>query len=654
MSVWGGPGAMLASPSPNFGEKGTVLEWDHKGRYEIPTVEFAPPGAQKWNAITSSPGSNWEVLGAYSASGAVSFVAESGLLLVAARRLRQSLGSALRPKESEALGTMRSWALLQGSLGLVVYLGDDLYRFASRRMAWAGDYEPTLWFLAMPFLGVALCLFGKVRKGLLIAVSTAAVCLTALYTGAELAEVRLVPISDATMSPGGYWVSAITYLVALFTVFLGVIAAGRRALLLGGQGRPEWVAVSVSVAAAAMTVVWARLVFERFWEGWSWLADPGWPLYREERAVQYDSWWWGFPSAVMPPMLDVVSFLTLLALVGALRVCRAEQYEADSFTPNQAEKFVLMVFFAVGVVPSQAWPYGFSCYALTLLLSLLSVGSLLALGRSRSVLEQPATDNAPLGRIVSRTDRSDLLRLARHFRELQSRRQHLGSDPSSDRAAAQLAIENELDRLDRSLPEGVRPGDLPFACGPKESWWENACTGAVIACFTGIPATGVMYWVSVVRGDTWFVWTHDPSGFVSILLEILYWQTIWVAGGFFLGALWRDLPGRNGPAKAFCVTIGFALPVLAEHVISALVGQTVPGTVGIVAAFASVTTLTGLVMDVQTFESERRYWPTSAGLVSYVYQMRIASVAFFLAQVLALATIWKTFKEGGPTAPPPR
>ncbi|WP_438319292.1 DUF6185 family protein [Streptomyces sp. HUAS TT3] len=117
--------------------------------------------------------------------------------------------------------------------------------------------------------------------------------------------------------------------------------------------------------------------------------------------------------------------------------------------------------------------------------------------------------------------------------------------------------------------------------------------------------------------------------------------------------MWRDLPGRNGPAKAFCVTIGFAVPVAAEHVISVVAGQTVPVAVGVIAAFASVTTLTGLFMDVQTFESERRYWPTSAGLVSYVYQMRIASVAFFPAQVLAPATIWKTFKEGGPTAPPP-
>ncbi|MFD9337827.1 DUF6185 family protein [Streptomyces sp. NPDC060028] len=40
-------------------------------------------------------------------------------------------------------------------------------------------------------------------------------------------------------------------------------------------------------------------------------------------------------------------------------------------------------------------------------------------------------------------------------------------------------------------------------------------------------------------------------------------------------------------------------------------------------------------------------------IVMHVYQMRLASVAFFLAQLLALATIWKTIREGGPTAPPP-
>ncbi|MEV6952254.1 DUF6185 family protein [Streptomyces sp. NPDC051183] len=40
-------------------------------------------------------------------------------------------------------------------------------------------------------------------------------------------------------------------------------------------------------------------------------------------------------------------------------------------------------------------------------------------------------------------------------------------------------------------------------------------------------------------------------------------------------------------------------------------------------------------------------------LVLAVYQMRFASVAFFLAQLLALATIWRTLREGGPLVPPP-
>ncbi|MBT2407291.1 MULTISPECIES: DUF6185 family protein [unclassified Streptomyces] len=650
----GGPGAMSATPPPTFGEAGTVLRWQSKRRTPIIRAEFRPPPAQQWYAISATDEEFWEALGSYSASGAFYYVAASALLIISARRLRRSLGRNVVPKEDRTLKVVMSWALLQALIGLTVYMGDNIYRLLSHRLSWSHDYEPVFLLFSLMFFGVALCFFGRVGKRLLVFVCAFFLCAAGLYFGVELSELDLLPNSDVTLSPAGSWVSALVYLVVIFACFLGLVSAGQRVLFMGDRSLPQWLVVSVSLLASASTLLWAYLAFDRSWERVSWLADPEWPQYWPEWATFRDGWWWYLPYTALVSLADLGLFLTPLALLGVLRVCRAEQHQDDSFTPNQAEKLLLVLFFVIAVLPGYAVYFGFSGYVLTLIIGFVSVWGVLALGYSKSVLEQPAADNAPLGKVISRTDRSEMLRLARHFRELQSRLQRLNTSNSPESSRVQESIEREIDQLDRSLPEGVRPVDLPFAFGPMSTWWGNACRSALIACFFGLPATALMYWTDLVQNESWIVITQNDSGFISIVAEILYWHTTWVAGGFFLGALWRDLPGRHGPTKAFCVGVAFVIPVVAHQIIAQAIGQSVQGASTAIAAFVSVMTLTGFAMDVQTFQSERRYWPTNANLVAYVYQMRFASVAFFLAQLLALATIWKTLREGGPMAPPPR
>ncbi|MGI5405185.1 DUF6185 family protein [Streptomyces chartreusis] len=80
----------------------------------------------------------------------------------------------------------------------------------------------------------------------------------------------------------------------------------------------------------------------------------------------------------------------------------------------------------------------------------------------------------------------------------------------------------------------------------------------------GLPAIGLLYWVDAVKGDFWMVNAENAAGFVCIVFEILYSQVWWLVGGFFLGALWRDLPGRHGPTKALFDMLAFAIPATAE------------------------------------------------------------------------------------------
>ncbi|WP_327284797.1 MULTISPECIES: DUF6185 family protein [unclassified Streptomyces] len=649
----GGPSAMSAWPPPTFGEDRAELSWHDKKPIEVPDVSFRPPAAQEWAALAQTEGQIWEVLGVGGASGAFGGVATGLLAFVAGRWLRRGLRRDPLPAEERALKGLDSWAVILVLVTVVAYLGDDLYGLLQRRFLWSGDYTATVELFSIVFIGVVLCFFGQLRRWLLVFVCGLAACVVSLCVAAELSVAGLLPTSDILIEGPGLGLAVLVDSVPVFLCCLGIIASGQRLLCLGGRRLSQGAMVCIAAGVSGATMLWAFLSFDRSWERRSWLNDVVANTPESPLAKAYDAWWWWFAEDALSVLADIIVFLTALALVGALRVCRAEQHEADSFTPNAAEKSVLAVFFVVIVVPNFAWYFGFSGYAATLVTGLAAVWALLALGRSKSVLEQPAAGDAPLGKVISGTDRSQWLRLARHYRELTARLHHAGSGSQAEQSASQEAIEREIDQLDQCLPEGVRPVDLPFALGPMLTWWGNACRCALIACFVGLPATGLMYWIDLVRGDSWAVMAENSVGFLKVVLEILYWHMTWVGGGFFLGALWRDLPGRHGPMKALYVAIAFAVPVGFHQIIAQITGDAMQGTIAASAAFASVMTCTGLVMDLQTFASERRYWPSNASLLVYVYQMRIASVAFCLAQLLVLVTIWKSFKEGGPTAPPP-
>ncbi|MFF4057080.1 DUF6185 family protein [Streptomyces sp. NPDC001668] len=643
----GGRGALKATPRPTFGEGGTRLNWRHKAPNQNPTVTFRPPTVQYWDFITTSteePWQVWETWGTYSASEAFWYVASGALLLVAGRRLRRSLADTTTPEESRALHYLRWWALLLMFLGVLGYMNDNVYRWLQHLEGWHWDYEPTVAVFVLAFLGPALCLFGSRSKRLLFSVGAVVLGVLGWYVVSEIFDFTLLPTADRVLSTPGWTVAAVACTALTAVCWIGVIAAGQRMLLIRENRIPTRMMVAAALAAAAATVLWAYLAFDRSWERISWLGDPSSPDFQYVWEEALDSWWLQFPAYVLDPLLFIVSVLAPLPVLGVLRVCRAEQHEQGAFTPTPAEKCLLVALFAITFAPDANY-FGFSAYALTLMLCLCTAWGVLVLGSHFSVLEQPFADNAPLGRTISLTDRADVLRLARRFRERQTRLSQLSTSNLGERSAERQSIEAEIDRMDQALPEGVRPADLPLAFGPMPTWWGNARRGAVNACLLGLPATGLLYWAEAVKGHSWMLNAQDPAGFVWIVLEILWWQVAWLVGGFFLGALWRDLPGRHGPTKALFVTLAFAIPATADFLILQAIGGSVPQVIGEIAAFGSVTTCTGLMMDLQTFQNERRYWPTNASLVAYVYQMRFATIAFFLAQLLALATLWKTFAD---------
>ncbi|MFF8980770.1 DUF6185 family protein [Streptomyces eurythermus] len=646
----GGPRALSVRPESATGKDGTVLKWQNRKPDKF-AVSFRPPVAQQWDAKTLSPGQPWEAVGLFSGSSAAMYVLAGLLLLFAGRKLRQGLAQGPADDEQRALGVLRSWALLSIGLGLLVYMGDNVLEFL-----WNDKYTKTLSLFSLLFIGIALCAFGKLQKSLMVVACSVVVVVAGTSLGCEVADCALLPVSDkdVLIHTLGYWLKSLACVAAFFVYYMGGISSVRRVLRMVGGSLPLWLVVSLSSVLSGLTVLWAYLVFRRYWDRISWLAEIGRPTYKDKLWEQLNNWWHDFPKLVLPDLLDTAS-LVLFALVPAatLYVCRAEREDSNYFTPTASEQLFLAVFFTLVVVPGGGVYFGVNGSFVTIFLGFLFARMLISLGERKAVLAQPVSGNGALGQAMSRVDRPRLLRTIRRYRDLQDCLHHPGMGNPAESTGAREAIEREIDEMDRRLPEGVRLVDVAFACGPMATWWENARRCAMIACVVGLPGTGVMYWLAMVSGGTWAGTLVYPGGFIAIIYIILGWQVIWMGAAFFMGALWRSLPVRYGPTKALCVALVFSIPVCAHWVLGELIGQEVRGTIVVIATFTSVMTCTGLVMDVQTFTSEGRYWPSKASLIMYIYRMPLTAVVFVLTQLASLATIWQSLPHGGPGGPPP-
>ncbi|MBK3520172.1 MULTISPECIES: DUF6185 family protein [Streptomyces] len=640
----GGPRALSVEPESASGKDGTLLKWQNRKPDEF-AVRFRPPTAQQWDAKTLSPGQPWESVGLFSGSSAAVYVLAGGLLLFAGRKLRQGLARRPDDDERKALGVLRSWALLSMGLGLLVYMGDNVLGFLQY-----DEYAKTLSLFSLLFLGIALCVFGKLQKPLMVIACSVVVVVAGISLGCEVADCAPLHVSENDV----LWVKPLAWVAVFFVFYMGGISSVRRVLWMIGGSLPSWLVVSFSSVLSGLTVLWAYLVFRRFWDRISWLAEIGRPTYKNQLWEQLDDWWRDFPGLVLPDLWSTAS-LALIALVPAatLYVCRAERKDAGSFTPTASEQLFLAVFFTLVVLPGGGVYFGVNGSFVTIFLGFLLARMLISLGERKAVLAQPVIGNRPLGQVISMADRPALLRVVRRYRELQDCLHHPGIGNPAESTGAREAIEREIDHMDRFLPEGVRLVDVAFACGPMATWWENARRSAMIACVVGLPGTGVMYWLAMVSSGSWAGTLVYPGGFIAMVYIILGWHVTWMGAAFFMGALWRSLPVRYGPAKAFCVAIVFSIPVCVHWMLGELIGQEARGTFVVIATFTSVMTCTGLVMDVQTFTSERRYWPSRASLIVYIYQMPLTAVVFVLTQLASLATIWQSLPHGGPGGPSP-
>ncbi|WP_326655036.1 MULTISPECIES: DUF6185 family protein [unclassified Streptomyces] len=669
----GGRAARLVSPPPTEGSA-TQLVWLRGKPGSAPPevrIRLQPPAVKALTTRWSDP--PWTFLSqlGWVTWDAVFFVALVAVLL----RFRQpavpphllaSLPPTAGPAEKAALRGLWLLALL-----LVVLVP----------VQWAnvlnvGEHETAIQLSVSTLGGLALCAFGRPRRLAVGAVAMATVGITAVLVlpglfGLQVSD--LEGLQRFTARGGMYW-SGAACACTVFIWLVGVAASGVR--LWRSPFRPSAAPVSLghfplpllgvlALLAAALPAAgaWAGHIT---WERASWLSARTTDVAYGERHLDSVFNYVNFFAAYWPEWVcdTVWKWGAGLAILAVLRA-RMSGTGASGIVPSPPERTALVLFYIVIVMPFIGWYAGVQLPVLTLTAGWLALCGLLALGRRRAVLERKLPpgvgSGAPLHEAVRESDRQHLMQAARRHRDLhaQLRRLEQGQQNGERRQ-----LERALDRLQRwrppqpatphqrvRMPDGVGPVELALAWGPGTTWWENGCRASRYAAGLAVPATAVTTWANNIRGPLWSETYAQPYGVANLVTSTAASVIVWAGAGFILGALWRQLPGRRGPARAFGLWTVYTVPWLVDSIGVAALGQS-HGTRALdLALTLLILTLTGIAMDIDTFRRERHYWPTRAGLLLSLYQLRTASVhiAFFVAQLVALVTIWQQLKGNTPT-----
>ncbi|MFE9610796.1 DUF6185 family protein [Streptomyces sp. NPDC006012] len=677
----GGRAARSVSPAPDTGAT-TRLTWtsEKAGKPPAVSVTLQPPAAKASAARWSED--PWYLFAslAWLPLDGVFLV----LLLVTVRAVRRAPASA--PRTDAEAHTARnllvtSWLVF--AITAVRYFDDGLLSHLAGRGAalfWT-DRHRTAVHLGLTLLtGLALCVFGRPGRTAVVLVIAAGGYVTAVACRPEWFALPSQLWLDWENSPDEVlWFRENWAMVAfagacaclVFVWLVGATASLLRLWRSADAPAPGWprgrfphallaALVLVSVAVAAMSV-WSA---QNLWEYQSWLSrrngDEVYGLWHVATLFNDIRWfpsdwldwfygtylWWWCPS---------------LAILAVLRARHQAAVPAAALLPP-AELRTLKVFFVVCVAPFAGWYAGVPLPLLPLLALWLTLTGLLALGTRRAVLYRRLVPGHRLHEVAKESGRRQLLRAARRHRELhaQLRRLEQGQQ-EGDRSQ----LEHELDRLHRlphpspppglpntwiRLPPSISPVELALAWGPRTTWWGNACRAAYFSALISVPAVAILTWAEQVRGVRWADKFVQRFGLVETVTAAVSNELLWVGAGFTLGALWRVLPGRRGPARASGLALAYAAPVLVQWAGNWIVGQPLGTWPLDLSLTLLVLTLTGVAMDIDTFRGEKHYWPTRASMLLSVYQWRTASVqmAFLIGQLVALVTIWQQLKGNDP------
>ncbi|MFF3906338.1 DUF6185 family protein [Streptomyces sp. NPDC001848] len=666
----GSSSAVSAEPRPTRGEGESGLVWEPRPGANMPAVRVRLDPS--WQRSWAAQGDRLRFSVPDEISGWTWFVA--AMLLYAARRTRAA--GPLSPEETDRVTMAELWAWI-AVVVMLLTSGDNVFYTVMQRLfgdEWA-NRQAHYALVDNIVLGWILLLVGRPRRRTLW-LAGAALTLPGLTVALRPEALGLT--ADAFVPRNAHDEAVLGLFTATGCVFalllMGSAALGWRLAGSAGLIRPvppatsqvpprprelslRWTAPSVLLTVAVIGLCVAN-TSERAWQRASWLSERANVHYgidhlqalRNELAwfaVNSRDWWSGY--------IWLFSGLAILAVIRA----RAHSPAASPLNPGPVEKLWMLILFPVMVGLSLGVYVGNdAANSLWFFVNLGSFGLVLTVCRGTAVLERPLRRSGePLSRTIS-SQRQQLLDRARRYREIHAKLRRLDQGQSDDGAMDRRTCERELRSLHRwrnstgaadELPLDVSVVDAALALGPHDTWWENGRRAARLAAFVGLPASALIVWAEQLRGDALTSTLYYGFGLPDTLMDCLYWEVTWAVAGFLLGALWRRLPGRRGPMRSLPVAAAFALPVGLDAIGNLISREPQTHLALYAVAMLTVLTVTGIVLDLETFRGERHYWQSRLGLLLSIYHMRYFSlqVAYLLAQLIALFTLWQFFTDAG-------
>lgn len=678
----GSSGAVSAQPEATVGRNGDRLAWYPDAAAPPIEVRIAPAWPRAYAAQDDDPR-----FAALDETGVLLWwlvlVAALGCVLVGLPRLPRPNRAELRARDD-----LRGWALVLLCVAAVVqgrnvYLGaigafedNDKWQEQAAHAPWA-------WLTAAVAGGILLS-FGRPAKAL-------------AGTGALLGAVAVVP----AVWPGLFGLDPKTFVAApgpsdpttavvgaaavcsTALLLLGSAAAVRRLAVDGGLYSPRRVRPRLRALLTGTLVCLVILgicysaAAERDWNRASWLSphiDPGGWLPGSTSPLPYDPGYGAWHRAELRSNLlwfthnaqnwwcALLWVPSGLAVLGLLRA-RAEGTKDATVAlrgPAGPYRLLVLLLFPVMVAlnigeytasGALGWVWFFAY--------LFALAGLLRLACGRTVGDKRLERSGePLNRTLRVSHRPVLLDRARTYRECHAQLRRLDHGQADDATVRRRELETGLTRLHRwrssrrrrdRLPHDVSVVDAALLLGPGDTWWENGVRAARLTQPVALPLTAGLVWANQLRGEELTSTLHERLGLPDVLVQFLLWQVGYAAAGMVLGVLWHQLPGRRGPTRAFWVALAYALPAGLFASGNWALGEEQTGLAFAVAAMLLVLTLTGILMDLETFREEHRYWHGRIARLYSVYQMRFFSVqvAWLLAQAAAIATIWQFLAETG-------
>lgn len=634
------------------------LAWDWRGLppREI-DFEFDLPWRRWW--LLTYDSSFWSKLGI----GAW-WVCASFVIALAAHRGRPSRPSSEgNGRKDSAVQAVLQWAVLSGSVAVMLLVIGSRHVSPPWNALMCISAGLALTLVARPWLG-GTPLQARAVKG--VAVSVAAVGLL-VVVGPHLFYLPPHLVSKAEPSFSGKVGYVLMGLAAVWLWLAAMTAWAWRFAREGQMVPASWTdrwsrspILCVTVVSLLLGAVAGGLLGSLYWANENQWERTSWPVGQNAgmgHGAHVSKYLSLFSFTHLTFIFTYSWVLTGIALLALLRYRTRTRQQADerrersALGPEGPDVLLTAAVFAFTAGLQGATLAGnVAQYPIWLLLNIGSLFGILSVGRRWSVLSRLG-DSFCLYRLRSDEWRRELMDRAHEYRCLEHESRLLDQG-----RAASMTLE-QVEARQRDLRQWLVAGcdspnpppgnlsvvDIALAWGPEGHWWDNAVRAARVAFCFGVPGSVGLLFLELQDPWNQMRLSYEPTAIPEVVAKFVASQAAWAAAGFVLGALWRLLPGRPSPIRAWSLVLAYAVPACLAGLLNLFTGGDLVYLLLYSLFMAVILTATSIFMDATTFSEDQQYTHSRFALVVSIYRLQgfAGHLAWLLAQIGAATALWK-------------